>query len=209
MAIEFNNATDGWANSSFSHTVGNGSNRLLVAMLRGGTQSNQETVSATYNGVSMTKIGSVQIPGDRWLHLFYLLNPDTGTHTISFSDNYGVNRTACASYFGVKQSGQPDAYAINTANGTTSFSCSLTTNADNAWLIGIGSSVNNIPSAGSNTIIRVNTNATTISDSNSAQTPPGSHSLNWNIANSDNWAAIIASFAPAITAVGKSQGHIF
>ena len=123
-----NSASAGTTTSStitWSHTIGAGSNRMLVVgvSLQGSTQPTATAV--TYGGVSMTKVLSKQASNSgagffhetsKWL----LPAPAVGTANVvvtatsgSSPDNAGWSE----SYFGVEQSTTPDATA--TASGTT------------------------------------------------------------------------------------------
>ena len=65
---------------TFSHTVSDRSNRVLIV----GTVGRSAPVlnSLTYNGVAMTKLRHDQLGSDIRSELWYLLNPDVGTHSI-------------------------------------------------------------------------------------------------------------------------------
>jgi len=205
MAIAFDSMTESTESSNpaitLSHTC-NGSNRILFVI--GWVRGNGNTVSSmTYNGVSMTQIGS-QLDTGTGNHdksfMFYLVNPASGTHdvSISFSGNNYCYAIAC-SYTGAKQTGQPDNSADRTTKSETNSTVSLTTVADNSWVImgwaGTGSSA----TAGTGTTKR-NTVASNSDffDSNGPITPAGSTSL-VVIHSLDNCVANIASISPAIS----------
>lgn len=79
------------SSDSFSYdTTSTGSNRALIVMCT--NQSGQFETSATYNGVSMTKLtsGSNAIFGQT---MFYLANPATGANTLT------INYTATIGHF--------------------------------------------------------------------------------------------------------------
>lgn len=67
--------------------------------------------SVTYNGVAMTQLA--QILAGPVPTLFYLLNPATGTHTVSVSGT-GFARGMSVSFTGVHQTYFPDANAVST-----------------------------------------------------------------------------------------------
>jgi hypothetical protein len=148
MALAFD-AASGWSYNgggstcTVSHTVGAGSNRILVAYVA--TLNTGATMSATYNGVAMTAVGSVVGSSKIWS--FYLLNPDSGTHDIVFTSNASADMAGGGlSYTGAKQSAQPDASGSN--NDTSSpLTISVTTVDDNSWvtacfMAGFGGTVN-------------------------------------------------------------------
>jgi hypothetical protein len=153
----------------------------------------------TYNGVSLTQVGTDQTaPTDNRINKLYCLaNPAIGANNISVSFTGGFLRVAAASYTGVNQSGQPEAQAQSTNSGGTSWSQSVTTTSDNAWLIGMAESSGSNVVAGANTTIRVTAGgngAYAIVDTNGAQTPPGSKIV--NISGTVSFALNIGAFAP-------------
>jgi len=135
---------------SGSYTVGNGANRLLVAAVVGNTGSNLLN-GCTYNNVAMTQ-AAVQNGGggQRWIYLFYMLNPPSGANTFACSSSSSSYLDAVLDdYTGVAQTGEPDATAVNVHSGT-SLTTPITTIANNAWvmLAGGGYSGGSAPTAG-------------------------------------------------------------
>jgi hypothetical protein len=134
--------------------------------------------------------------------VYGLVAPATGTHNIvvSFSGT-GDIRVGAISLSGTKQSGQPDASNIKPGT-STSFSNSLTTNADNCWvtLWLFNSSANN--AAGTGSTARGTTANPMFFDSNGPVHPAGSYTMaaSWGGANTVN-NGIMVSIAPAVTAV--------
>lgn len=130
MAIAYDSSALGAANTtSWSHTCSGSDRILIVSIANDGTSS-----SATYNGVAMTQQGSVVSD----LTVWYLINPDTGTNTVSFTNSSGTKyRGASSSYTGVKQTGFPDSTA-NNATTTTPRTLSTTVVASNCWLVNCG-----------------------------------------------------------------------
>ena len=198
MAIAF--VSSGLVNTTTaSYTVGSGSDRLLVLYLVGGI--NTDTISAvTYAGVSMTLIGKINAGANRFVYLWYLLNPASGSNAFSITDGGNLNNGACSDFTGVLQSGQPDASGTNTGLVVTSISKTLTTVADNCWLVGgcfISSGIT--LTAGADTTVRQqNGQNAALFDSNAAKTPAGNHSLTMSMDPAATDAAIVAaSFAPS------------
>ena len=210
MAIALDTATDSGASQytgasplTFSHTC-TGTNLILFVCVRSGSGSAPSAV--TYNGVSLTQINS-RTDGSTD-SLWYLINPATGSNTVSISFS-ATNIIACAvSYTGVNQSGQPDASATNVKNNSSTWDGTVTTIADNCWTIAVAhANQGGTLSAGANTTKR--TTITTnfiVGDSNSAKTPAGSVTLNFstNAGAGDNWAGCIASFSPVSPSIDIS-----
>jgi hypothetical protein len=208
MAIAFDSsaaatASTGGSANTWSHTC-NGSNRLLIVVFTGPPDSGSYTGNAcTYNGVSMTEVGHTAVDnstGDWYVSMWYLINPASGTNTISFTGSNNLSGSS-ASYTGVKQTGQPDGSAVLNSGGSSVASKTFTNTvtASNCWqILGLRTMVQ-VWSAGSGTLLRQNGYNTynQIYDSNGT-VGTGSQSL---IASgtSDKVGGIIASFAPVVS----------
>lgn len=207
MAIAFDSSTNSGAKtnvSSFSwNHVCTGNNLLLVVGINSYTAlANDRTVSSvTYNGVLMTQIDTIRndFTGNR-ATLFYLINPSTGSNTISvtMADTTENVLGGAISYTGVKQSGQPDAYNTGKGNSTPA-SVSVTTNADNCWVVSTISSGGTTIAGGQterwNVVLATGRGGG--SDTNGPKTPAGSQEMTWTITGgAQYWAEVVASFAP-------------
>ncbi len=189
MAITFDAVGTGDANAGYSHTCTGSNLVLFVGILSDGTIS-----GCTYNSVAMTLVNSVLgTPAGNNEYLFFLSNPATGTHTIQATGSTATRLGDSTSYAGVSQTGQPE--QNNTGTGTTSVTVSVTTTSDNAWLVGYGRNGAGNLSPGTNTTARGAAAPQQMFDTNSAQTPAGSHSLQITAAGSQT-ALMIASVAP-------------
>ena len=182
-----------------SYTVGAEANHLLALVVVGGL--NTDTVSAaTYGGQSMTLTGKCVANANRYLYIFHLLNPPSGANAFNITDGGNFNNGFAMDYAGVNQSGQPDASGTVAGTAVTTLSKTLTTTADNCWLIsGIFAAASGNLTAGANTTIRLqNGQSSASADSNSVQTPPGNFAQTFN--SSGTWAdasLIVAAFSPA------------
>lgn len=204
MAIAFDTSVSSGAATStspltFSHTC-TGSNLILFVGTLGPVSSTDDITSMTYNGAAMTKVTSIQAPSDRLNGLWYLIAPATGAHNIIITFTGTFMQGMSASYTGVRQSVQPEAFNATSTASNTALSASVTTLSNNAWLAGSFSEAQNSTfSNGSNTTIRQSLAAAghAIADSNAAQTPQGSYSLGFsNSGPSGALSAIVASMAP-------------
>ena len=185
-----------------THTC-TGSNLILFVAVT--EQGNPGTPTATYNGVSMTSLGTQSYSNGSFT-LFYLLNPATGSHTVSVSSGADSKTNVNTSYTGVKQTGQPDASSSGTNNSaTTSLTGSVNTVADNCWVIlGVGvqgDGVHNTSLAASTgATSRVLSNSVTLGagifDNNASKTPAGSvsDSATFFSARNGDWIVSIAPF---------------
>lgn len=185
-----------------THTV-TGSNTMLFCITRLATSATIRSV--TYNGVSMTSVLSALNPtGDGRLNeIWYLVNPASGSHTVSVTYNGGgtVFRGACASYTGVAQTA-PEASAQDT-QVATSLAVSVTASA-NAWLVGLGIqySGNNV-AAGTFERVAFGGLATSdgynLLDSNGARSA-GTQSLGINDSPIGSMGLTVVSIAPFVAA---------
>lgn len=189
-------ASDG--GDSWSHTC-SGENRILFVFAR------NSITGVTYAGVAMTKVG--EATSDVTVSLWVLVNPALGANNVVLS---GPWKAGCSvSYTGAKQSGQPDAFTTKTQTGGTTLTVTLTTVADNCWTV-VGARGGGTLSGGTGTTLRSQVGGdNALLDSNGAVTPPGPRSMEVIQTGSDNWAAVMASFAPFVapTTEGDIQGY--
>lgn len=185
--------------STWAHTVGAGANPILFVGVFGDVATTGKISGVTYNGVAMTLIGSVRAPSDRWVYLFYLVNPTTGTNNVVVSASASIAIQGMSSSFtGVNQTGQPDASTTNTTGASVSHLIgTLTTVAANCWTVAIYKSMATVVAAGTGTA-RQNQNSTLIFDSNGPIGTPGSSTLQGNSNSNSNQAIVMASFAPFV-----------
>ena len=139
MSIAFDASTRGSTTSgtlSFSHTC-TGSDRIIFFCIF--NQNNSGLTTIRYNGVDATLVNTVsQESGTRVLSIYRLLAPATGSNTVEIVRSSATGTLACRvlSYNTVSQTGFPDASRNDvTASGTPTVSGSLTTVADNAFVL--------------------------------------------------------------------------
>lgn len=202
MAIAFDAATksSGTGTSiTYAHTC-TGSNLILFVLAYG--YPNPAT-GTTYNGVAMTRVtDQIMNAGGPYISVFYLINPATGSNNVVVS-GAGLEGSSCASYTGVKQSAQPDAFdsaQVDSASGVTD---SITTVADNCWIFSgcqvPNGSANPSPSAGWTERGTGGLAYQAIGDYG-PKTPAGAQSITWTFGVTDRGATIEVSFAPVVAA---------
>ena len=210
MAIARDTSTAAWASSdsvTYSHTC-TGSDLILIV---GWSVDNSRTFSScTYNGVSMTQIGTdVSAGDDHRVGLAYLVAPATGANNIILTlSGSGTIQAQAASYTGAAQSGQPD---NNTSETTTDDpnAVSLTVNTADSWMLAqIYTKGNSTVSAGSNTslVIGGSLDGSRVGffDTNSAQST-GSQTMNFDPDSTpSNGAYIVVSIAPPSTPINSN-----
>jgi hypothetical protein len=178
---------------TWNHTCA-GSDRLLFVAVSSLAASSPVS-GITYNGVALTKIAERTSAGGATVELWYLIAPATGTHAVVVSCTSTSLEGGAASYADAKQSGVPDA-SVTTAPVATSVTATLTTVADNAWSV-LAVTCGATPAAGTNSTQRqASAFGLGLFDSNGPKTPPGSFAMTATAGGSQNWAAVMASFAP-------------
>jgi hypothetical protein len=102
---------------SYAHTIGNGSNRLLVVAIS--THSSSTPTNIKYRGTSLTALPGSPFAGNGNTHVYfyYLLNPPIGTANITYNIT-GVSVAGSVSVTGANQT-MPFGTAAS-ATGTTS-----------------------------------------------------------------------------------------
>ncbi len=186
-AITNNTGRSSVASKTFAHTVAAGtSSLLLVGILHA---SGQSVSGITYGGVAMAVADSqVNHSGAFTLDLWYLYSAQglpTGTNNVIITYSAATDQMPIAiSYTGVKQANF-DAYAYSSTTGNSTRTETLTSIADNCWMLWLGvDEYGATPTAGSGTTIRGQHGGTNafgglfFADSNAAIHPAGVHSLN-------------------------------
>jgi hypothetical protein len=198
---------------SIGYPMGSGSNGILIVATLCNAGDHIDTTATTFSGSAMTFALKENVRQTLWEYIFYEYSPPSGTHNIVVN----TDGTTCeidigaASYFGVAQSGFPDASQVQGGVSNSSLTMSLTTIADNDWAFMSGGPNNGPCSAG--------TNATKIQDDlpsgdlcifdnsgHGAVTPPGSFSMTYSASGATLIGGIMVAFAPvgAVVATPKS-----
>lgn len=207
MAIAFdavtNTANVSATSLTFSHTC-TGSNRILFVGVLG-----VDVTGITYNGVAMSLVNSGNGVAGINLYLYILVNPASGTNNVVVTQNTnGFLDASSTSYTGAAQSGQPDNKGTNFSVSGASNTVTVTTVADNCWLVSVSRDQNNngTISAGANTTIRGVSQFCQMEDSNGAKHPAGSTSLTVTVPSSSNdFRQLLASFAPFVASSVNSN----
>jgi hypothetical protein len=194
---------------SWSHTVGNGSNRLLAicTQARDTVAGDVAVTTVTANGFPLTKVrADLRTDGGSSFgtELWYLANPGIGPYTIAVRwagalSSYGVG--SATSYFGVNQVTPIDAHAGNGGTGTT-LSTAITTVANHALITDCAIAQSDPLTIGAGQTSRMNRTTTgtvdavgvsTVND----KTPAGAETMDWTQLGSQNWAISAVSLRPA------------
>jgi hypothetical protein len=204
-AITNNTGRSSVASKTFAHTVAAGtSSLLLVGILHA---SGQSVSGITYGGVAMAVADSqVNHSGAFTLDLWYLYSAQglpTGANNVIITYSAATDQMPIAiSYTGVKQANF-DAYAYSSTTGNSTRTETLTSIADNCWMLWLGvDEYAGPPVAGSGTTLRGYHDGFTglfFADGNAAIHPAGPNSLHILPQNtSDYMDDMVFTLAPAL-----------
>lgn len=209
MAIAID-ATTHSTGKTWSHTC-TGSNLILFVGWTGNVTTDLVT-GITYNGAAMTPIDKVLTPGDRYVYLYCLVNPDVGTHDVIVTEPTGDYVGGYStSYTGAKQTGQPDSSNKGTVNPASSITVATTVVASNCWLAGVVNAVNSsyTLSAGTGAYGRNFADKYDGFVDSNGVVSTGSQSMQVLTTNSEAMAMIIASFSPNLTTTSGNMLLLF
>lgn len=134
----------------WNHTITTG-DYLSVCIWE--NNSTQTLTGITYNSVAMDFVAKVET-GSRYVYMYGLAAPDTGTHQISATlTGNPANWLAggAVSYIGVDQSTPVDIAGGSRVASGSSISVDVTTTVEDAVLIGCASNGGGVPTAGTDT----------------------------------------------------------
>ena len=179
-------------------SVGSSADRILwIGITTATSDGSNKCTALTYGGVSLTLLVDRELnTSNQNLALYYLVNPASGSNTLSYTFSESVY-----SYFTWEVfSGFPVATGVvgtNTASGDAAsgtLTLSLTTQGDNAWLVSIARSTDTgSQTPGTGTTERQEY-AHSTGDSNGAKTPTGSYSMAWSANPSGKIGGVMGHF---------------
>ncbi len=200
------NGTDG-TTLSWSHTVGSGSNRILIVAVAGEDSSSTDLniSSVTYGGTAMTLVpNSTSTEGTTYLQktaLYYLLSPAVGTATVTvtYSGSVAERSGGSISLFNVDQAGA-EAVATNGNTGSNSISTNITTLTDGSWVIDVVGCGNagtfTTTTSGMTERYDVQNDSASAAGSTKPVASAGSTTVSWQHSGANRLAHSAAAFAP-------------
>lgn len=194
-----------------AHTIGAGSNRLLIVGVRI-DPGNDNITGVTYNGVAMAA-GPKRVHGNTGaatqrnitVALYSLINPPTGTANIVVSFSGGGSPycvTRGVSYSNAHQTTQGTPTNTNAADGATTLASTLITTLNNALHIGMTSTKNQNMSAGANTTAII-AGGSNLYRSTNPVSPAGSNTITVTPSAADDVAIVSAAFYPIEEQMGS------
>ena len=206
--ITSDNASSGAGSGTsltFSHTIGSGTNRMLVVGVTAEASAGISITSVTYNGQPLTPIASavadVSTTGIADLRYLPETNlPSAGTYNVvvTASGSCGDFMAGAISLEGVAQQA-PEASNTNTNVGPDYISTSITTLTDGAWVVDVVENGNNLaftPDGGQTQRVDQTGGSAYCAMSTKAMATAGFTSMGWS-ANANRLAHVVAAFAPA------------
>lgn len=190
------NGTNNLNTLTWSHTIGSGSNRILIVYVP--ISQNVSVTGVTYGGVSLTQFVGIT-NGDPKAYIYYLLNPTVGTANcvITFNTSIQYLLAGVASFFNVNQT-------IPLANGTTKTgtasnkSMNITCTYSNSYILECLGSISGVHSAGSGQTLISTANRLSAYDSSTVQ---GTNSQSWTTSESTAYAWVACELVAAKTGV--------
>ena len=202
-------SADGASSLTFSHTIGGGSNRILVVGVSIETCNPYETVSSiTYGGKTLTYLNSAQVTSSNAcrgrVELYYLLEadmPGAGPFNVVVTATGWCDALAAGavSLRGVAQQA-PEVSNTNANDAQTSISTNITTLTDGAWLVDAVHSGNPgtfTANSGQNVRYDQASSTSEVAGSTLLVASAGNVSLGWTNTSANRLAQAVAAFAPA------------
>lgn len=191
-----------------SYTV-TGTAPALIVYAEGG--AGNTATAATYNGVAMTKINAVNCYTTVWIASFILINPATGSNTLSISFSEVSNHSVtAASYTGVASGagtgGSDSDSSFTWPTSGVNRSVTTTTVSNNCWISAYLRANGGPYANGTNvTIIDDPSGVAPLADTNGPMTPAGATTQTFVNANGNTDGGILSvALKPAVTAYSMS-----
>ena len=115
-------ASDTASSITVSHTTGSGSNRLMLVGISYNNDDYETVTGVTYNGTSLTQVGTVNNSDDARVCIYSLVAPDSGTHNVIINFSDALNDGAIAgvvTFTGVDQSTPLGTFVSSTGEDST------------------------------------------------------------------------------------------
>ncbi len=194
---------------TFSHSIGSGSNRILVVGVSFEDCDDYPSVTwITYNGQPLTFIDSGQVISGNGCggraELWYLLEadlPSAGAYNVVMSTS-GTFDELVAGAISLENVAQqaPEASNSNSNDAQTTISTNITTLTDGAWLVDVVHSGNEtgdfVPNGGQTQRYQQVSGSGTGAGSSKEVSTAGSTSAGWTSAGANRLAHVVAAFAP-------------
>ena len=176
---------------SWAHTVGNGSNRLLLVNVSVRNNASQKVSSVTYAGKSLTQVGYVANSSYVRAELWRLVNPPTGTSDVVVNLYAAANAVCSAtSWSGVNQSTPLGSKVTTTGNSTSPYKA-VTSATNDVVYDALAALTDVTATAGAGQTERVN-QAVPVTVRAASASAPGASSvtMSYTLASAQPWAIL-------------------
>jgi hypothetical protein len=195
VAIAFDNAGI-TAGVSHSHTIGGGSNRILIVGLSSETT---DWTACTYNGVAMTHL-QTEVQSEARIELWYMLEaqlPAAGAYTVLGTNASGGRAVGAASYTGVAQTSTFNTVANAQGSGTAP-SVAANSAADELVIDVVASKDSSALTANASQAQRYSGLGVDIRQGGSSEAGTGSPvTMSWTATGGAGWAILAVAMRPA------------
>ena len=209
MAIAFGAISGRTSAQTGTSVAVSGSNTIGIILTQGNVSATNSITAITWGGVSMTLIDGAQVPSDRYMSAWYVLNPSSsGAISMTggaFWDWYSWY------YTGALQSGQVDSTNHGTSSASTTITVATTVVASNCWTVMCqADGVGNVTYSTNVGVMRLSSSPTSqaISDSNGT-VGTGSQSTTLTRTGTSGHAGVNFSIAPFVVATVNSSFFAF
>ena len=176
---------------SISHTV-SGSNRLMLVGVSINETSSESVSSITYNGESLTFVGSSET-GDARVEIWQLVAPDLGTYDVDivFSGSTDGNTAGVMTFTGVDQSDPLSTFASGNGSSESSGLVKISSATDELvyGVIAIDDATDYDVSVGAGQTEDWDLHNSDVNGGGSTEAGAATVGMTWSWSGSDDWAA--------------------
>lgn len=185
-------------------TIANQLNRLLVASIsiQDSNHASLPVIQLKWGTQTFTKIRHDEPADNVRSELWYLLTPDVGTKDLFIQCNGSVWKgVVLHSYYGVAQTGQPNANAGDTGNDASP-NVDITVAANNSLIVDAISSEAARTALGAGQLsvgIEQGQSYENVSGSRNMNEPSGANNMSATLGSAQPWAQSVAAFSPGLS----------
>lgn len=199
-------ATGNTNSLSWSHTVGVGSNRILIVGVSIMNSATQTVTGVTYAGTALTPVGFQNNGTNCRVEIWRLVAPATGPNNIVVTLSASARFVAGAvSFSNVDQTNPIDAATFAPPGNSNAPSVIVTTVTDNSWVIDTLAAIQNITvtvGAGQSEHWNINIGGgpNRINGAGSTEgpkTPAGAVTMSWSLSAAQPWSIGAVALKPA------------
>ena len=208
VAASSDRVTGGQSSKTISHTTSSGNDRLMLVGVSINNDFFETVTSVTYDGVSLTLVGTRQNDDDSRVEIWRLIAPPAGTANVVVNFSAGLDESAVIgviTFTGVDQTTPLGTFVSNIGNSTTA-SVSVSSATGELVLDVVSAEDDEVEgsiSAGSGQTQYWDLRGTSSPDlwgGGSTEPGAGSVTMSWSVEESDQWAIGAVPIKPETTA---------